>query len=267
MTPIDRRWERLGRLISEDGVRHLQNQHVVVCGMGGVGSWAAEALARSAIGRLTLIDFDDVSLTTINRQLPGLDATVGRPKVDVMRERLLSIDPATQVVAKRAKLEPHTFADIIGSDADFLIDAIDQLGNKCALLAWCTASGLPVVSSMGAGGRLDPTAIRTSDLALTDLDPLARMVRVYLRTRHDFPANGPFGIQAVWSHERCQRPLSPTHPDAERGRSELPKPKWGDPLTSGMRNVVMGTACFVTSVFGMTAASVVVNSLLARRTN
>ena len=264
MTPIDRRWERLGRLVSEDGVRHLRSKHVVICGMGGVGSWAAEALARSAIGRLTLIDFDDVSITTLNRQLPGLDATVGRPKVDVVGERLRAIDPSLVIEAKKTKLEPHNFAEVISGAPDFLVDAIDQLGNKCALLAWCAQSGIPVVSSMGAGGRLDPTKIRTSDLALTDLDPLARMVRVYLRTRHDFPSTGPFGIQAVWSTERCQRPIPPTNTDAERGRSELPKPKWGDPLTSGMRNVVMGTACFVTSVFGMTAAAVVVNSLLVR---
>jgi len=259
--PIDRRFERLGRLITEDAVAMLARKHVVVCGMGGVGSWTAEALARSGVGRLTLIDFDAVSITTLNRHLPGETATIGTPKVEVMAARARSVNPLIAITTVREKIEPESLHRVIPVDADFVVDAIDQLGNKSALLAHCIHVGLPVVSSTGAGGRRDPTQIAVSDLSLVSSDPLARLVRVYLRTRHDFGPLGPFGIPAVWSREPSARPIIPRHAEAEKSRTELPP---GTPLTSGMRNVIMGTACWVTSVFGMHCAAVVVNTLVDR---
>jgi len=261
---IDRRFERLGRLVSEDGVRMLNRSHVVVCGMGGVGSWAAEALGRSGIGRITLVDFDRVSLTTINRQLPAMDSTIGRPKVEVIAERLRSINPAVEVNAVFNRINPDSLPEILNGGADYVVDAIDQLGNKCALIVYCLRNGIPVVTSTGAGGRLDPTRVRVTDLAFTEVDPLARMVRVYLRRKYGFSVVGPYCVPAVYSSETPRESLEPESPEAERSRLELTADaaELGDRKISDMRNVIMGTICFVTSAFGMACASVVVRHLL-----
>lgn len=253
-------------------MRRLGRCHVIVCGMGGVGSWAAEALARSAVGRLTLIDFDKVSLTTINRQLPGSQASIGRPKVDVMAERVRAINPTIEVMPVVQRINPETIPELFKTEAppDYVIDAIDQLGNKCALIVHCFRNNIPIVTSSGAGGRLDPTRVRIADLAETEIDPLARMVRVYLRRKYDFPSRGTFGIPAVFSPEVPRESIEPEHPEAEKSRLEVTDDadelaaKLGDKKISDMRNVIMGTACFVTSVFGMACASHVVRDLLAK---
>lgn len=269
MTPIDRRFERLGRLISEDGVRRLNNSHVMVCGMGGVGSWAVEALARSGVGRLTLLDFDKVTLTTINRQLPGSEQSIGVPKVDVMAERVRNINPNIIVDPRQERVNPGSIAALLDLKPDYVIDAIDQLGNKCALIAATVHAGIPIVTSTGAGGRFDPTCVRVTDLSMTSGDPLARMSRIYLRKKHHFPAKGPFFVPAVYSIEKPTEPITPPNADAEMSRDELQAAAEFSAviadrrITSDMRNVIMGTACFVTSVFGMTCASVVVRGLLS----
>ena len=263
---IDRRFERLGRLITEDGVRLLNRCQVVVCGMGGVGSWAAESLGRSGIGKITLVDFDRVSLTTINRQLPAMDSTVGRPKVEVIAERLRSINPQMEVNVVFQRLNPETIPVILAGGADYVVDAIDQLGNKCALIVHCLRAGIPVVTSTCAGGRLDPTMVRVTDLNFTAVDPLARMVRVYLRKKYGFPTIGPYCVPAVFSAETPRDPIEPQSPEAERSKLELTSDAedFGDQKLSEMRNVIMGTICFVTSVFGMACASVVVRHLLEK---
>jgi tRNA A37 threonylcarbamoyladenosine dehydratase len=261
--PIDRRFERLGRLISEDGVRILGRMHVMVCGMGGVGSWCAEALVRSGIGRVSLVDFDKVAITNVNRQMPALESTLGQPKVRVLAERLREINPRCDIVEREEQVNPDTLPGLLGTGPDFVVDAIDQLQHKCRLLATCVRDGISIVSSTGAGARLDPTQVRVADLSATAVDPLGRFARSYLRRKHGFPAVGPFGIPAVYSLEQWRQPLSPTHPEAERGKSELRDMGVSEPPRE-LRNVIMGTACFVTSVFGMTCASVVVRGLLAR---
>ena len=274
---IDRRFERLGRLIGEDGVRRLHGSHVLVAGMGGVGSWACEALVRSGIGRITLVDMDRVSLTTVNRQLPALDNTIDRPKVEVVAERLRQISPQAQICPRFEHINPDSLPGLLdpathdGKPIDFVIDAIDQLGNKCALIVACKQNSIPVIISTGAGGRMDPTQVRISDLSKTSIDPLARMVRVYLRKKHGFSTNSTFKIPAVFSAEIPVPPIPPSHPDAERGRTEFNARNPfdpGSPLSEddlrNKRNVIMGTMVGVTSVFGMAAASHVLRELLAK---
>lgn len=274
---IDRRFERLGRLIGEAGVRHLHNCHVLVAGMGGVGSWACEALIRSGIGRITLVDMDRVSLTTLNRQMPGLDNTIDRPKVEVVAERLRLISPQAKVCPRFEHINPESLPSLLdpgshdGQPIDFVIDAIDQLGNKCALIFNCKQRGIPVIVSTGAGGRLDPTQVRIADLAKTTIDPLARMVRVYLRKKYGFSTNSTFKIPAVFSAEIPAPSIAPSHPDAERGRFEImgtddmdPGAPLSEDDLANKRNVIMGTMVGVTSTFGMAAASHVVRELLAK---
>jgi len=278
---IDRRFERLGRLIGEAGVRRLHDCHVLVAGMGGVGSWACEALIRSGIGRITLVDMDRVSLTTLNRQMPGLESTLDRPKVEVVAERLRLISPRAEIRPRFEHINPDTLPALLdpaghdGKPIDFVIDAIDQLGNKCALIIHCRQRGIPVIVSTGAGGRLDPTQVRIADLAKTKIDPLARMVRVYLRKKYGFSTNSTFKIPAVFSEEDPAPSIMPSHPGAERGRFEITGPddadreKTGEPLSEddlrNKRNVIMGTMVGVTSTFGMAAASHVIRELLAKK--
>jgi tRNA A37 threonylcarbamoyladenosine dehydratase len=243
--------------------------------MGGVGSWACEALARSAIGRITLVDMDRVSLTTTNRQMPALQNTINRQKVDVVAERLRLISPNAKICPLFQHINPDSLDRLLdsashdGHKIDYVIDAIDQLGNKCALIVACHRRGIPVIVSTGAGGRLDPTQVRISDLAKTSIDPLARMVRVYLRKKYDFSTNSTFKIPAVYSTEIPQESIQPSHPDAELGRIEIANregddmnaPLSGDDLRN-KRNVIMGTMVGVTSVFGMAAASHVIRERL-----
>lgn len=275
---IDRRFERLSRLIGEDGVKRLHNAHVLVAGMGGVGSWACEALIRSGIGRITLVDMDRVSLTTINRQMPALNTTIDRPKVEVVAERLLQISPNAKVCPRFEHINPESLETILKASThdnqaiDFVIDAIDQLGNKCALINACKKNKIDIIISTGAGGRLDPTRVRVADLSKTKIDPLARMVRVYLRKKYGYPQNRNFKIPAVYSEEIPAPSILPSHPDAERGRFEIsttdpvaqPGPLTAEDLRN-KRNVIMGTMVGVTSVFGMTAASYVIREILDRK--
>ncbi len=274
---IDRRFERLGRLVGEDGVRRLHDSHVLVAGMGGVGSWACEALIRSGVGRITLVDMDRVSLTTVNRQMPALEDTIDRPKVEVVAERLRQISPRAKICPLFEHINPDSLPALLspksheGKAIDFVIDAIDQLGNKCAVIVACKQNGIPIIISTGAGGRMDPTQVRIADLAKTSIDPLARMVRVYLRKKHGFSTNSTFKIPAVFSAEIPVDPIPPSHPDAERGRSEITRAAGFDPSAplseddlANKRNVIMGTMVGVTSTFGMAAASHVIRELLAK---
>lgn len=253
----------------------LHESHVLVAGMGGVGSWACEALTRSGIGRITLVDMDRVSLTTVNRQMPALQSTLDRPKVEVVAERLRQISPNAKICPRFEHINPDSIESLLapethdGKPVDFVIDAIDQLGNKCALIHACKTKNINVIISTGAGGRLDPTRVRIADLAKTKIDPLARMVRVYLRKKYGYANNRNFKIPAVFSEEIPAPSLLPSHPEAERGRFEIAgddvicrdTPFSEDELRN-KRNVIMGTMVGVTSTFGMAAASHVVRKVL-----
>jgi tRNA A37 threonylcarbamoyladenosine dehydratase len=241
-------------------------QRVVVVGVGGVGSFAAEALARSAIGKLTLVDFDDVCITNSNRQLQALHGNVGKPKSWILRDRLKLVNPQAVVEAKRAFYNAARADEIIG-DATFVVDCIDNLTAKAHLLAECKQRGVNVVSSMGAAGKLDPTRIRISDLSETVVDPLAREMRKILRTKYGFPGEGPMGIAAVSSDERRAWPKELTYDKGEGFSCVCPK---GDDFVQDVRDnshscdektLIDGTAVFVTGAFGLACAAHVVNVL------
>lgn len=197
--------ERTGMLLGEEGLARLAAAHVVVVGAGGVGGYAAEMLARAGVGRLTVIDDDEVGESNINRQLLALRSTVGRPKVEVLRERLYDINPEMEVIAECA----YVTEDLLLSDessplipltADFVIDAIDTLSPKIALIQYCLRHSLPLVSCMGSGAKTDATAVRIADISKTYQCPLAHMLRKRL---HKLGIRG--GFLAVFSAETPRR--------------------------------------------------------------
>lgn len=257
----DRRFERLARLVDYEGIVKLREAHVMVVGLGGVGSWCAEAIVRSGVGTVTIVDFDKVSVNNFNRQMPALESTVGQPKVTALYERLKLINRHCDIIVKQQQVSRFEIANIFDRPVDFVVDAIDQLGNKCALINYCVRQNIKVVTSAGAGGRLDPTQIRVMDLSETRDDTLARMVRIYMRKRHQFPRKGPFYVPTVVSLEPIREPVEPNFPvdchDITPAEIlEL------DPVSKDRRKTIMGTASFVTSCFGMACASVAVRSIL-----
>ena len=265
-TPLrtHRRFDRAARLFTEPGLHRLMRSRVLVVGVGGVGSFAAEALARSGIGELVLIDFDQVCITNSNRQLHAMKGTVGRPKVDVMVERLARIHPTGRFVAERTFYEASTSERLLTGRIDYVIDCIDNLTAKAHLVATCLERGLPVVSSMGAAARMDPTAIRIGDLAETEVDPFARSFRKLLRDRHavSVERGTRTGVTAVYSVET---PIAPSPPgyDAEEGFvCVCPSGKNGK-NDCDRKNRIDGSAAFVTGAFGLAAASHVVRRLTA----
>ncbi len=258
---LHRRFDRIGRLFGDDAMDRLFGSHVVVIGLGGVGSFAAESLCRSGVGRITLIDFDLVCVTNVNRQLQAMRGTVGRPKASVLAERLRLINPAAEIKAVPLFYEAR-LADKLLEGADFVVDAIDNLTAKAHLLATCRARGIPVVCSTGASGRMDPTQIQISDLADTRVDPLAHALRKILRQKHDLPRKGPMGIQAVYSAETMSEPVE-LHYDKGEGFSCVCPNGDNHHHSCEERHVIWGTASFVTGAFGLACASVVVRALVA----
>lgn len=266
-TPLrtHRRFDRAARLFGERGLHRLMRSRVVVVGQGGVGSFAAEALARSGVGELVLVDFDKVCITNSNRQLHAMKGTIGRTKVEVMAERLARIHPTGAVVALPLFYNAESSERVLSGTIDYVVDCIDNLTAKAHLLATCKARGLPVVASMGAAARLDPTLIRTSDLSETEIDPFARAVRKILRDAHGIDAKRgePVGIEAVWSAEHPLEPLPPAY-DAETGfECVCPGGKNGVNDCDRKRRID-GSAAFVTGAFGLAAAGVVVRALSGR---
>lgn len=261
---LHRRFDRIGRLIGDNKMRFLFKSHVMVIGLGGVGSWSAESLARSGVGMLTLVDFDEICVTNFNRQLHALDRTVGSQKVDVMADRMRKINPAAEVRAIPQFYNSETSESIFSIRPDYVVDAIDNVTAKCHLLAFCREQKIPVVTATGSGGRLDPTEIKTTDLAFTSVDPLARAIRGILREKYAFPRNEkePFGIPAVFSTEPALDPVE-LHYDGGKG-FQCVCPQGDNPyFQCENRNVIMGNASFVTGTFGFVAASIVVKDLLA----
>lgn len=202
-----RRFGGLNRLYGETALDRLVAAHVCVIGIGGVGSWAAEALARSGVGRLTLIDMDHIAESNLNRQIHALESTLGQSKVGAMAERIAQINPACQVVCVDDFITEANIAERVPADA-LVLDAIDQMGPKAALISACRAREQAVVTTGGAGGRRDPTRIRVADLARVSHDPLAAGLRTRLRREYGFPrgGEGDFGCLCVYSDEPMTRP-------------------------------------------------------------
>ena len=258
---LHRRFDRIGRLVGDGAMSRLFNSRVTVVGLGGVGSFAAEALARSGIGHLTLVDFDLVCVTNANRQLQAVRGNVGKPKANVLAERLRLINPSATIKAVPLFYEARLADRLLPPDTDFVVDAIDNVTAKCHLLAACRERNIPVVCSTGASGRFDPTRIEVADLADTTVDPLGKMVRKLLRRDYDFPRKGAFGIPAVFSTEPLTDPVE-LHYDGGNGFSCVCPNGENDVHTCEDRNVIWGTAGFVTGSFGLAAASVVVRRLV-----
>jgi tRNA A37 threonylcarbamoyladenosine dehydratase len=257
---LHRRFDRIGRLVGDTAMERLFGSHVMVIGLGGVGSFAAEALVRSGIGRLTLVDFDLVCVTNANRQLQAMRGTVGKPKATVLAERLRLINPQAQVKSVPLFYEARIADQLLKKDVDYVVDAIDNITAKCHLLASCRDRDLPVVCSTGASGRIDPTRIEVTDLSQTRVDPLAASVRKILRQQYEFPRNEPWNIPSVFSSEPLSEPLDLSYDRGEGFHCICPNGE-NDHHTCEDRSRIWGTAGFVTGAFGLAAASVVVRAL------
>jgi tRNA A37 threonylcarbamoyladenosine dehydratase len=229
-----------------------------VIGIGGVGSWTVEALARSGIGHLTLVDLDEICISNVNRQLHAMDGQIGRLKTSAMAERARAINPDCEVIEIEAFFRDETADSILDQGFDLVVDAIDTVFQKALLLARCHARGIPAVTCGAGGGRSDPTRIRTADLARTSHDPLMLAVRRNLRSHHGFPKapdgkNAPlFGIPAVYSDE------PPVFPTCD-GSVTTDKP--ADASLRLNCESGYGTATPVTASFGLAAAAVALNLL------
>jgi tRNA A37 threonylcarbamoyladenosine dehydratase len=257
---LHRRFDRIGRLVGDAGMTRLYGAHVMVVGLGGVGSFAVEALARSGIGRLTLVDFDRVCVTNANRQIQAVQGAIARPKATLLAERVKLINPQARADARPIFYSERTSSELLELKPDFVVDAIDNVTAKCHLLAACRARAIPVVCSTGASGRMDPTALRVVDLAETRKDKLADAVRRALRQKYSFPKTGAFGIPAVYSEEPAAEPYDLTYDGGNGFRCVCPGGK-NELHSCEERRLIYGTAGFVTGAFGLACASVVVKAL------
>ncbi|NQD38382.1 tRNA threonylcarbamoyladenosine dehydratase [Permianibacter sp. IMCC34836] len=236
---MDGLFQRTHILVGDEGIARLQNKHVCLAGLGGVGSFAAEALARSGIGELTIIDHDVVAASNLNRQLVALNSTVGLYKADVMAARILDINPTCKLNVIKEFLKAENMPAFMLQPFDYVIDAIDSLNSKVNYLKAAFDNGRPVISSMGAGNKLDPTLIRVGDIRDTEMCTLAKHVRRRLRRM-----GVKKGIKAVYSLEHPRDPLPP------------------EPTSIGRARAVNGTISYMPAIFGLTVAGVVIKDLL-----
>jgi tRNA A37 threonylcarbamoyladenosine dehydratase len=250
------RFDGIRRLFGADGQDRLSRAHVCVVGVGGVGSWAVEALARTGIGALTLVDFDEICISNVNRQLHAVTGEFGKPKVAVLAERVRLIQPDCDVRPLQTQFTASTAAEILAPGFDAVLDAIDRPALKALLIAGCRERGIPVVSAGGAGGRRDPTQVRVEDLARVSHDRLLRVTRNTLREEHGFPqgARKKFGVRCVYSPEAQVFPA--------KDGSVCEQPERDADLRLDCRSG-FGTACFVTGAFGFAAAAEIVRLIIA----
>lgn len=248
----------LSRVYGVRAYRCLSRLRICVVGIGGVGSWSAEALARTGVGHITMIDHDDISTSNINRQLHALHDTVDQSKVLTMQARMLSINPDCDVQAEDDFLAEKNLSHYLDRDFDAVIDAIDNIRFKAAMIAHCRRRKIRIITTGGAGGRTDPLAIGVADLSRTWNDALAAKVRSRLRSDYGFTKNPKrrFGIECVYSSEQ------PVYPDSD-GNVTHAKP--GVPGARLDCEQGYGSVSYVTGTFGLVAASRAVNRSLAQR--
>lgn len=239
MTHSNPLFERTHILIGDEGIEKLQNSHIFLAGIGGVGSYTAEALARMGVGKMTLVDHDVVSGSNMNRQLVALRSTVDVLKADVIAARIKDINPDCQVTLITDFLTPESIPTVLSQSYDVVIDAIDSLSSKAALLETAWRNEMTVFASMGAGGKLDPTQVKTGDLMDTSICKLAKQLRGQLRKR-----GVGRGIQTVYSLEAPLPPLPP------------------EPVSRGRARAVNGTVSYMPSIFGLTLAGLVINHII-----
>jgi len=254
-TDLERRFGGVRRLYGDSGLVKLQASHIVVIGIGGVGSWAVEALARNAVGRLTLIDLDNVAESNFNRQIHALEGNIGKAKVTAMRERIAQINPLCKVHEIEDFVTPENVntaleANIHAGYGMTIIDATDDVKAKVAIAAFCKAQQLPLVIAGAAGGRLDATRVQTADLAKVKGDRLLAKVRNVLRRDHNFPKGekSKFGLMAVFSDEHVIKPEAACDADSS---------------LTGLSCAGYGSSVNVTATFGFVCAQLALSHVLA----
>lgn len=246
------RFSGISRLYGACALERFHQAHVTVIGIGGVGSWIVEALARSGIGHITMVDLDEICVTNVNRQLHAMDGQIGRLKTSAMAERIQAIHPDCQITEKQTFYSEKNAGELLASSPDVVIDAIDAVRQKCHLIAECKTRGIPIVTVGAAGGRRDPSCIQIADLAMTCHDALLLQTRKNLRSHHGFPKAPTgkkikkFGVTAVFSTE------SPVFPQCD-GSVSTQRPE-GTNLRLSCESGY-GTATPVTATFGMIAAA------------
>ncbi|MDO5517114.1 MAG: tRNA threonylcarbamoyladenosine dehydratase [Clostridium sp.] len=243
---------RTGLLIGIDGLEKLENSRVIVFGVGGVGSFTVEALARAGVGELTLIDNDTVDISNLNRQIHATYETVDKPKVDVMKERILSINKNCKVITHQVFVNQDNIEELVPKDVDYVVDAIDTVTAKLGLAEYCYKNNIKLMSSMGTGNKLDPTQFKVTDVFKTKVCPLAKVMRHELRKR------GVDKLKVIYSEETPLKPLSPE----ELGVVNKNTPKNEGEVTSITKRQTPGSISFVPPVAGMIIASQVVRDIL-----
>ena len=260
---LQHRFGGIARLYGEAALRGFLTARVAVIGVGGVGSWAVESLARSGIGHLTMVDLDEICVTNVNRQLHAMDGQIGRQKTEAMAERARAIHPAAEVTVVPRFFTEQSAGGILAAGFDAVIDAIDSTRHKALLLAECRQRGIFTVTCGGAGGRRDPTRIRVADLAHSGKDPLLHQLRRTLRREFDFPKTppggkpAPLGIDAVFSDE------TPHFPTCEGTVTRQRPTTYGDRGQGLGCESGLGSVTHVTAAFGMIAAGRVLERLAA----
>jgi len=251
------RFSRTELLIGSEGLERLKNSSVAVIGLGGVGSYAAEALCRAGVGRLSLIDFDDICLTNINRQLHAMDGTVGRAKASVMAERLGLINPQAGIVPFKEFYSAENSDLLLSQGYDYVVDAIDHFTSKLHLIGSCRERQIRIISSMGAAAKLDPGKVRVADISETHNCRMARSVRKLLKKQ-----GITSGVKVVFSTEEYREPAVK---DAGcKGDCICPN-KDEQQFSCEHRRVILGSISYLPGIFGLTMAGVVVNDLLESR--
>lgn len=240
------RWfARTEQLLGQEGYERLGRARVMVCGLGGVGSYAVEALARAGVGYLRMVDHDVVNPSNLNRQLFALRSTVGQPKAEVAAARIRDINPGCEIDARRVFINGETVAELLEPAVDVVVDAIDSVNAKTGLIQAAFERGIPVVSSMGAGGRREGGGILVGDLSETDVCPLAAIIRKRLRRRGIVT-----GIRCVYSKEPCRNDLQPDPVDVEAHDGP------------GRKRTPLGTLSYMPALFGLRVAEEVIRLIL-----
>jgi len=246
---FERRFGGIRRLYGAAAFEKFQQAHVCVVGVGGVGSWVAEALARSAVGHITLIDLDNVAESNVNRQIHALGDAFGKAKVTAMAERILAINPRCEVIQVEDFVTLDNLDATLGRGFAVVIDAIDNARVKAAMIAWCRRHKVKLIASGGAGGRIDPGRVQLDDLSRTVQDPLLSRVRTLLRREYGFPkeAGKKFGVSCVFSSEPLRRPEAACEPT--------------DQALTGLNCAGFGSSVCVTASFGLMMAGDVLKRL------
>lgn len=252
----EQRFAGTQRIYGQTALNGFRHSHVCVIGIGGVGSWVAEALARSGIGEITLIDADDICITNINRQVHALDGSVGDMKAEAMAARILQINPECLVHCEAQFINSENVQELLGLHLDYVVDAIDNVADKAAVIASCKRSKISVITIGGAGGQIDPGSVTSADLSKTTNDPLAAKVRSKLRRDHGFSRSGKrFAVECIYSSEQLKYPQQ----DGSIGTDKSFIAQGGLDCDTGF-----GSAAVVTSTFAMLATAKVLNKLMLK---